>query len=295
MGDKTTIATSATRPLEGKLGIISGASRGIGAAVAHNLASKGCSLILNYTSASSAEQTATLASTLSSTHGITAVPVRADVSGEAGCAAIIAAAQAARPEKLQVDVLINNAAVTVKSYLGSIDADEFARVYKTNVLGPILLTQAALPFLPHDRSGRIVNMSSVVNSQGMVGYSVYGGSKGALEAMTRVWARELAERATVNTVNIGPTMTDMYLGVPPELLKEVLESWMPACPLSAVRDGDTEQMKTFAQILGGRPGYVEEVAGVVGMLCLPEAGWTTGGLNRQDGAVAKRPAIQKRY
>lgn len=91
--------------------------------------------------------------------------MRADVSEEAGCAAIIAAAQAARPEKLQVDVLINNAAVTVKSYLGSIDADEFARVYKTNVLGPILLTQAALPFLPHDRSGRIVNMSSVVNSQ----------------------------------------------------------------------------------------------------------------------------------
>lgn len=117
----------------------------------------------------------------------------------------------------------------------------------------------------------------------MVGYSVYGGSKGALEAMTRVWARELAERATVNTVNIGPTMTDMYLGVPPELLKEVLESWMPACPLSAVRDGDTEQMKTFAQILGGRPGYVEEVAGVVGMLCLPEAGWTTGGLVGANG------------
>ncbi|OMP89301.1 3-oxoacyl-[acyl-carrier-protein] reductase FabG [Diplodia seriata] len=146
-----------------------------------------------------------------------------------------------------------------------------------------MLTQAVLPFLPWDRSGRIVNMSSVVNSNGMAGYSIYGGTKGAVEAMTRVWARELAERATVNAVNIGPTMTDMYQDIPVEVLADVLKSWFPTAPLSAVRDGDTDRAKYFADALGGRPGYPDEVAGVVGVLCLPESGWTTGGLIGANG------------
>lgn len=117
----------------------------------------------------------------------------------------------------------------------------------------------------------------------MVGYSIYGGTKGAIEAMTRVWAKELAERATVNAVNIGPTMTDMYQDIPIEILAEVLESYMPTAPLAKVRDTDTDRMKWFAQKLGGRPGYAEEVAGVVGMLCSPDSSWTTGDLVGANG------------
>lgn len=69
--------------------------------------------------------------------------------------------------------------------------------------------QAALPYLPHDRSGRIVNMSSVSSSLGFIAQSVYGGTKAALEAMTRTWSRELAERATVNAVNPGPVKVSL--------------------------------------------------------------------------------------
>lgn len=118
----------------------------------------------------------------------------------------------------------------------------------------------------------------------MPGYTVYGGTKGAVEAMTRVWSRELAERATVNAVNIGPTMTDMLAANDPKLLRTFLESWMLVSPLSQPRpDVDTPKMLEFADALRGRPGYVEEVAGVVGMLCAPEAGWSTGGLVSANG------------
>ena len=72
------------------------------------------------------------------------------------------------------------------------------------MLGPLLLTQAAVPYLPTDRSGRIINVSSVSSRLGIAGQSVYGGTKAALEAMTRSWSRELADRATVNAVNPGP-------------------------------------------------------------------------------------------
>lgn len=167
MGDNHNTTTNPVRPLEGKLAIISGASRGIGAAVAHNLAAKGCNLVLNYTSAASSSPAATLATTLSTTHAITAVPVRADVSTADGCAAIVAAAKetfAKHDKPLRIDIVVNNAAVQSNGAIGTLTEDEFMRVYRINVLGPILLMQAVLDHLPWDRSGRIVNMSSVTNS-----------------------------------------------------------------------------------------------------------------------------------
>lgn len=153
-----------SRSLEGKLAIVSGGSRGIGAAVARNLAAKGCALVLNHTSASSDAAAAALAQELAAAHGVRAVPVRADISTEAGCAAIVAAAKGGESE-LRVDILINNAGVQSKAFLGELKVEEWERVYRINVLGTMLLTQAVLPYLPWDRSGRIVNMSSIVNSQ----------------------------------------------------------------------------------------------------------------------------------
>jgi len=92
--------------------------------------------------------------------------------------------------------------------LPTVTIHQYELQYRINVLGPLLVTQAALPHLPHDRSGRIVNVSSVSSSEGFVGQSVYGGTKAALEAMTRTWARELVERGTVNAVNPGPVGTE---------------------------------------------------------------------------------------
>jgi NAD(P)-dependent dehydrogenase (short-subunit alcohol dehydrogenase family) len=114
----------------------------------------------------------------------------------------------------QIDILINNAGTSGNQYLPEVTAAEFERQYNVNVRGPLLLVQAALPFLPNDRSGRIVNTSSISSSQGLKAQSVYGGTKAALEAMTRTWARELAERATVNAINPGPVETRMCAPLP---------------------------------------------------------------------------------
>ena len=103
----------------------------------------------------------------------------------------------------RIDIIINNAGVAGDAPLQDVKPEEFTRQYNVNVLGPLLLVQTALNYLPKDRSGRIVNLSSVSSSLGFANQTVYGGTKSALEAMTRTWSRELAERCTVNSVNPG--------------------------------------------------------------------------------------------
>ncbi len=145
--------------------------------------------------------------------------------------------------------------------------------------------QAALPYLPHDRSGRIVNVSSVSSSEGFIGQSVYGGTKAALEAMTRTWARELAERATVNAINPGPVKTDMWGGTTAEF-KRGLRPFIQHTPGSAIRPGiDDENLVADAENAGGRPAYTEEIAGVVGMLCTADSSWCTGQVVCANGGM----------
>jgi len=194
------------RPHEGKFGIVTGGSRGIGASVAQNLAAKGCSLLLVFTSDSSAEPTKSLCEQLQSEHGIVAKSVQADLSDSSRSVPhIIATAKNhfshPRSGAFQIDILINNAGIAGNKTLndpelGPIEESQFHRMYNVNVLAPLLLTQAVAPYLPKDRSGRIVNVSSVSSSIGYEGQSVYAGTKAALEAMTRTWSRELAENAT---------------------------------------------------------------------------------------------------
>lgn len=114
--------------------------------------------------------------------------------------------------------------------------------------------------------------------------TVYAASKGGLEAMTRVWARELAERATVNVVNPGPVMTDMYLSQPMEI-KKALALWNPVTPLSKVNEYDSPEVQEMGRELGGRAAYDWEVAGTVGMLCTPDGRWTTGSIVCANGGL----------
>ncbi|KAF2466893.1 NAD(P)-binding protein [Lindgomyces ingoldianus] len=280
---------SGFRVLEGKVGIVTGASRGIGAAIARNLASKGCSLILNYTSDSSAKLTEDLAAELEAVHGVQAVPVQANMGSENGPNHIVEVAknhfQHPKTQKFQLDIIINNAGVAGNNTIENIDCEDFARQYNVNVRGPLLLVQAALPYLPHDRSGRIVNLSSVSSSLGYISQSIYGGTKAALESMTRTWSRELAERATVNAINPGPVATDMYWTTD-ELFVARNKPFIENTPLAAPRKGiDTEEIYEPSTKAGGRPAYSEEIAGVVGMLCMPEAGWTTGSVVCANGGM----------
>lgn len=112
--------------------------------------------------------------------------------------------------KATVDIIVNNDGVGGDFALGDVPVAEFNRIYAVNFLAPIMVTQALLPFPPYDRLGRIVNISSVASSMGFKTHTLYGGTKAALEAMTRTWARELCERATVNAINPGPVEGDMY-------------------------------------------------------------------------------------
>jgi 3-oxoacyl-[acyl-carrier protein] reductase len=253
---------------------------GIGRAIAESLGSKGAHLILGYTSPGSAAQTEELSTTLQKDFSIKTMIVQADMADPQGPAALVAAAksQFTNPEtgKFQIDIIINNAGVSVNRPVEEVTIDDFNNQYNINVLGPLLLLQAALPYLPHDRSGRIVSLSSVSSTMGFMSQTVYGGTKAALEAMTRTWSRELAERCTVNCVNPGPVKTDMWDGTTSEF-RGTLKPYISSTPLSAVREGiDEPALIAGADIAGGRPAYSEEVAGVVAMLCTVDAGWVTG-------------------
>ncbi|GKZ88393.1 hypothetical protein AnigIFM59636_008252 [Aspergillus niger] len=320
-------ASNMSRSLEGKFAIITGGSRGtpspspssppsprhhptntspgIGEAIAHNLASKGCSLLLNYTSDSSRTRTESLCNTLSTTHKITCIPVQADLSDPAPAVnTIISAAKthftSPTTNTLTIDILINNAGVSKDRFLndpssGPIDPAYFNWHYTINVLAPLLLTQACAEYLPRKpaHSGRIINISSISSSLGFTGQSVYGGTKAALEAMTRTWARELADVATVNAVNPGPVVGDMYFATGEEFWKQ-MQGFQDNTPLSKLVDGEEaveellseEQKRLIREKMGGRrPAFTREIAGVVGMLCAEDGAWCTGSVVCANGGL----------
>lgn len=279
----------AGRPLDGQLTIITGGSRGIGAAVAENLARKGSNLILNYTAASSVEKAEQLAKRLTQEHGIQVLPVQADLGTLDGPANIVAAAKDnfvhPKTGKFVINNIVNNAGVGSNVPLEDCTIDDFSRQYNINVRGPLLLVQAALPYLPTDRSGRIINVSSVSSSLGFIGQTIYGGTKAALEAMTRTWARELAERATVNAVNPGPVATDMY-GCASREFQDQIRPFIETTPLSKSREGiDHPDIVKADKLDGGRPAYDWEIAGVVAMLCHEDASWCTGSVICANGGM----------
>ncbi|CAM1501028.1 Fc.00g101900.m01.CDS01 [Cosmosporella sp. VM-42] len=297
---------ASSRPYDGKLGIVTGGSRGIGAAVARRLAAKGCNLLLIFTSDSSKKLTEELCKELSSAHKIICHSVQADLSCPAKAAStIIDTAKSYEPfqklhDEFQIDILVNNAGVSSNQHMndpkrGPIDEAEFNRVYTVNVVAPLLLTQAAATYLPRDRSGRIVNVSSVSSSIGYQGQSVYAGSKAALEAMTRTWSRELADRATVNAVNPGPAWGDMYAEAG-ETFWKINQPYVDAAPLAkyngekdvlAMAGSDAERFdRTVRESMGGqRPGFTNEIAGTIDMLCSAESGWTTGSVICANGGM----------
>lgn len=252
-----------------------------------NLAEKGAHVLISYLTAGSDAVATELATELTTKHNITAVPCRADISTPAGVEALIATCQErfpanAKTGKLQIDIIVNCAAVMPTGPVEAITPEAFQRTYATNVLGPVLLVGAAKPYLPTDRSGRIVNVSSTGQKTGLPYLTLYAGSKGALEAMTRVWARELAEHATVNTINPGSTLTDMFRLCSDEVLAAQAQ-WSAITPLTAAREWDSDEMKAIADKWGGRPAYVEEIAGIVAICCSPEAGWMTGSVVSANG------------
>lgn len=244
---------------------------------------------MNYNSDRSAEITEKLAKELQDEHGVTALGVQADMGNPSGPAHIINTAKNhfshPRSGRFQIDIIVHNAAVSKNLPLEEITIDNFNWQYNANVLGPLLFMQTALPYLPTDRSGRVITLSSISSSQGLIGQTVYGGTKAAIEAMTRTWSRELAERCTVNAVNPGPVATDMY-GETSEAFQQHMKPFIQHAPLMKERKGvDPDQFVEAAPTMGGRPGYDHEIAGVVGMLCSEESAWCTGSVICANGGM----------
>lgn len=280
---------SPPRVFDGKLAIVTGASRSFGAVCVEHFASRGANVVINYATDDSTPKAEALAKSFTDKYNVRALPVKADLSKPEAPQQLIDAAKsyfAHEDGSFQIDIIVNNAAVVNAQGVDVLDLDLFDATFNLNCKAPALLVKAAFPYLPHDRSGRIVNISSATTTWGVWWQTSYAGTKGALEAMTRVWARELAERCTVNSVAPGPMDTGLYSGLPDEP-REALRPLNILTPLAKAREHvDSPEVMELAKSIGGRPGYLEEVAGIVGVACLPESGWMTGNLLGANGGGA---------
>lgn len=242
--------------------MISGASSGIGAAIARELSSRGAHVVINYATASHRPAAERVQETLAAPSR--SILVEADLSTTAGPRQLIARAVEAFGH---LDILVNNAAVMPGSTPIDMD-DEAELLWKweqttaVNCRGALLLTRASLPHLARTTtaSSRIINISSSSTRDPDPHFCIYAGSKGMLEVFTRCWARDLPGKygCTVNAVAPGPTATEAMLSAPAVVLDYVQEERVKRTPVAP------------------RLGQPAEVAWTVAMLCEERAGWLNG-------------------
>lgn len=255
MADKEgTLARDASR----RVALVTGASRGIGRAVACGLAADGFDLALVYAGNADAAAEAVAAC---DAVGATAHAYRCDVSNADEVKATVDAVLA---DFGSVWALVNNAGITRDTLLARMKDEDFARVLDVNLTGAFNMMRALTRPLMRQRGGRIVSMSSVVGLMGNAGQANYAASKAGLIGLTKSVARELAPRGvTVNAVAPGFVRTDMTAALP----EQVVERYEGQIPL-------------------GRLADPEEVAGVVRFLVSDAAAYVTGEVIRVDGGMA---------
>ena len=243
---------------ENKTAIVTGSSRGIGAAIAKRLAADGFSVIVNY--AGRAADADKVVQEIQSAGG-KAAAVQADVSVPAQVVALFD-----KTEEVfgGIDVVVNNAGIIQPGLVNLADTDDslFDRLFAINVKGTFNALRLAATRLR--KGGRIVNFSSSVVGLALPGYSVYAAGKSAIETMTNIFAKELRGREiSVNSVAPGPTATDLFLtGKTPEQIAHLSKM----APLE-------------------RLGQPADIAGAVSFLVGPDGGWVNGQTLRVNGGI----------
>lgn len=245
-----------TGRLGGKVALVTGGSRGIGAGIALRLAQEGARVIITYNkNKEAADDVVAQIGNL----GGGATAFKANATSAAENEALIK-----EIGKLagKIDILVNNAGVFEGAPLHQIDVAHYDRVFDVNVKGVVATTAAAVKLIP--AGGRIINISSVAAKFSLPAASIYSATKAALDTLTRIWAQDLgARKITVNGVAPGYTLTEMYTSAIPE-------------------EGRKQAIETTAL---GREGTPEDIANVVAFLASDDGRWVTGQTIVADGGI----------
>ena len=251
--------SSSTKKLSGKVALVTGASKGIGASIAVHLAAAGASVVVNYASSKAGADKVVAEITAA---GGKAVAIQGDVAQPADITRLLAQTKTAYGH---LDILVNNAGVYEFTPLEAITPEHFHRHFNINVLGLLLTTQEAVKLFPAT-GGSIINIGSVVTAITPPASAVYTGTKGAVDAITGVLSKELgAKKIRVNALNPGVVDTE-------------------GTHTAAIIGTDFEK-HPISQTPIRRSGQPRDIAQIAVFLASDDSGWLTGELIRAGGGL----------